>query len=72
MKKPTVSEIRAREQAATEAWKLEGNLLPRPRAEIRYLLKLVERMGRIIRDDVNPISEIDTIRVRALLLEIKE
>ena len=36
-----------------------------------YLLDLVERMGRVIRDDVNPISEIDTIRVRILLEELR-
>ena len=60
-KKPTVSEIRSR------ACFLNYQV----RRDMNSLLDLVERMGRIIRDDVNPISEIDTIRVRALLKEIK-
>ena len=107
-KKPTLSEIVAREQAATGGpWEYGANneepdgriwvslgaseairgkvvflamglgsltekeisdnirFIAHARADIPYLFDLVERMGRIIRDDVNPISEIDTIRVRA-------
>ena len=59
-KKPKLSEIKAH---------YEGMVAKDPGAF--YLLELVERLGRVIRDDVNPISEIDTIRVRTLLKELE-
>lgn len=71
MKKPKLSEIRAREQRVP--WTVEAitDFIDHTKTDIPYLLDLVERLGRIIRDDVNPIAEVDVIRVRALLEELK-
>ena len=45
-KKPTVSEIVAREQHAIEEWNRTRAVIPPPPGDIPHLLALVERMGK--------------------------
>ena len=68
MSKPKLSEIRAFQKKCSLSTMDEAFLFD----NCAYLLDLVERMGRIIRDDMNPLSETDTKRVRAFLKELKK
>lgn len=64
MKKPKVSEIRARDQSAPGG----------ARFDVPYLLDLVQRLGKALEQEM-PFYENDnpeTLEARALLLEIKE
>ena len=76
-KKPTVSEIVAREQHAIEKWNRTRAVIPPPLGDIPYLLDLVERaaieIDVLLQDDYTKHMRRDDVReARELLDELKQ